>query len=56
MEKFKYYENGSEETFTLEQVKQIFQDVVDDAQKEQGTTFETWLDEMEHMQILIRTE
>ena len=54
MNKFKYYENGSEETFTLEQVKQMFCDMVDDTQKKQGTTFETWLDEMERMQILNR--
>ena len=56
MKKFKYYENGTEETFTIEQIKQMFNDVVDNEQKKQGTTFKTWLEEMERMQIFIRTE
>lgn len=51
---FKYYENGLEQTFTYRKLYRLFQTVVDKGQKEQGTTFESWLSEMGKMQILIR--
>ena len=51
---FKYYEDGHEQTFSFWKVYRMFQTIVDDDQKAQGTTFESWLSEMEHMQILVR--
>ena len=54
MQKFVYYENGKKEVFTLEQVKRLYDVVVDNEQKQSGTTFELWLAEMERFQILIR--
>ena len=54
MQKFAYYENGKKEVFTLEQVKRLYDVIVDNEQKQSGTTFDLWLEEMERMQILIR--
>lgn len=54
MQKFAYYENGKKEVFNLEQVKRLYDVVVDNEQKQSGTTFDLWLEEMERMQILIR--
>lgn len=51
---FKYYENGYEKTFTFRKIYRLFCTVVDFDQKARGTTFTSWLAEMEHMQILIR--
>lgn len=51
-----YYENGTKEKLSLSEVKKLFETTVDNEQKEQGTTFETWLDEMEKMQILNKVE
>ena len=53
-QKFVYYENGHEEVFTFNELKKLFKNEVDERQKSQGTTFDTWLDEMLKMQILIR--
>lgn len=54
MQKFAYYENGKTEVFTLSDVELFYELSVDNEQKQSGTTFETWLAEMEHMQILNR--
>ena len=51
---FKYYEEGKERTLTLNKVYRMFTVTVDEEQKDQGTTFTSWLSEMLHMQILIR--
>lgn len=51
---FKYYEEGSEKKISLRKAYRIFNTLVDEKQKAQGTTFTSWLAEMEHMQILVR--
>lgn len=51
---FKYYEDGTEKTFPLRKLYRQFQTLVDNDQKAEGTTFHSWLSEMERMQILIR--
>lgn len=51
---FKYYEDGKEKTFSFRKVYRMFTTLVDSEQKKQGTTFASWLAEMEHMQILVR--
>ena len=48
-----YYENGKEEQYTLKDLQHLFDTVVDDEQKQSGTTFNIWLCEMLKMQILI---
>lgn len=52
---FKHYEDGREQTFSFRKVYRLFQVTVDTNQKAQGTTFTSWLAEMEHMQILVRS-
>lgn len=50
-----YYENGREEKFFLDDLEKMFESNKGLAeQKKEGTTFETWLSEMETMQILNR--
>ena len=51
---FKYYEDGTDKTITFRKAYRMFTVTVDDNQKEQGTTFSSWLSEMEKLQILIR--
>ena len=51
---FKYYEDGTDKTITFRKVYRMFTVMVDDNQKAQGTTFTSWLSEMEKLQILIR--
>lgn len=51
---FKYYEDGQVKQFSFKKVYRMFITLVDENQKSQGTTFTSWLDEMEHMQILVR--
>ena len=51
---FKYYEDGNEKKVSVRKVYRMFNTLVDDSQKKQGTTFTSWLAEMEHMQILTR--
>ena len=51
---FKYYEDGTDKAITFSKAYRMFTVMVDDEQKEQGTTFASWLSEMEKMQILIR--
>lgn len=53
---FKYYEDGKERTLSKRKVYRMFTTLVDENQKAQGTTFTSWLAEMEHMQILIRLQ
>ena len=50
---FKYYENGYEQKISFRKAYRMFT-LVDADQKAQGTTFTSWLAEMEHMQILNR--
>jgi len=51
---FKYYENGYEQIFTPRKIYRMFNTLVDADHKAQGTTFTSWLAEMEKMQILVR--
>lgn len=54
MKKFIYYEEGSVRFFTFAEVAQLYIAVVDSEQKYNGTTFLSWLFEMEKLQILNR--
>jgi hypothetical protein len=54
MANFAYYEDGNAKIFSMQEVHCLFCDLVGQDQKNNGTTFETWLDEMERMQILNR--
>lgn len=51
---FKYYEDNKTKIFSFRKIYRMFVKFVDNNQKMQGTTFTSWLSEMEHMQILIR--
>ena len=51
---FKYYEDGTDKIITFRKSYRMFTVMVDDNQKAQGTTFTSWLSEMEKLQILIR--
>ena len=51
---FKYYEDGKIKRISFCKVYRMFVALVDENQKSQGTTFTSWLSEMEHMQILVR--
>lgn len=48
---FKYYEDGYVKKIPFRKAYRMFVVLVDESQKSQGTTFTSWLDEMEHMQI-----
>ena len=51
--KYCYYENGVEEIVTETQLQEYFDTTESlEEQKSQGTTYETWLEELTHMQIL----
>ncbi len=50
--KFVYYEEGKKKVFTMAKAYRHFVVDVDAEQKEQGTTFESWLHEMIRYQIL----
>lgn len=52
---FNYYENGKIETLSARKVYRLYTIAVDDERKANGTTFNSWLYEMEKMQILNRT-
>ena len=54
MANFAYYEDGNAKIFTLQEVQCLFCALVGQDQKDNGTTFTTWLAEMEKMQILNR--
>lgn len=49
-----YYENGKPERHTLSDLEDYFENNSGlQEQKDQGTDFKSWLNEMERMQILI---
>lgn len=53
--RFKYYEDeGRVKTFTMKKIYRMFCVMIDEEQKKEGTTFLSWLSEMEKMQILLR--
>lgn len=55
MNRFKYYEDeGKTKIFPYKKVYRMFQIIVDNNQRKEGTTFTSWLSEMEKMQILIK--
>lgn len=51
---FKYCEDGYVKKVTFRKAYRMFITLVDENQKAQGTTFTSWIAEMEHMQILVR--
>lgn len=51
---FRYYEDGSTKNISFRKAYRMFITLVDENQKAQGTTFASWLAEMEKMQILNR--
>lgn len=53
---FRYYESedGKIRRFSFRKIYRMFVTLVDNEQKEQGTDFVSWLEEMEKNQILIR--
>ena len=54
MANFAYYEDGNAKIYTMQEVRCLFCALVGQDQKNNGTTFETRLYEMERMQILNR--
>lgn len=52
--KFIYYEDGKKQVFSMRDVYRQYRTMVNEEQKAEGTTFRSWLAEMEHMQILNR--
>ena len=52
-ELYNYYENGTKETFTIAQLQEQFTSPENDEQRENGTTFQDWIDENIQMQIFI---
>lgn len=54
MAKFAYYEDGNARFFTMPEVRRMYNALVGQDQKNNGTTFDLWIDEMEKMQILNR--
>lgn len=48
-----YFENGYKQKISMRKAYRLFSTIVDDNQKSQGTTFTTWMKEMERMEILI---
>lgn len=53
MKTFLYYEDGREKRITMRDAYRQFCTMVDNNQKEQGTTFQSWIAEMISMQIFI---
>ena len=51
---YMYYENGHPQRMSMRKLYRFFKTQFDEEQKQMGTTFSTWLAEMEKMQILIR--
>lgn len=47
------YEAECEGTYTRAELKELFEGRIFDEQRRQGSDFDSWLYEMEHMQILI---
>lgn len=54
MANFAYYEDGNTKIFTMKEILCMYSALVGQDQKNNGTTFDSWLYEMEHMQILNR--
>lgn len=52
---FLYYENGRPERISMRKAYRMFQTEVSEEQKNQETTFSTWLFEMIKMQIFLLT-
>ncbi len=50
--RYKYYEEGNCKTFTMRKLYRFFSVNVSDEEKDQGTTFTSWIDEMIRLQIL----
>lgn len=50
--RFTYYEDGKKQVLSMRDVYRQYRTMVDEEQKAEGTTFRSWLSEMEHMQIL----
>ena len=53
MKTFFTYEDGREKRITMRKAYRQYMTMVDSNQKEQGTTFTSWLFEMIEMQIFI---
>lgn len=51
---YRYYEEGKERIISNRKAYRMFAVMVDDNQKGQGTTFESWLSEMEKLQIFVK--
>ncbi len=51
---FNYYEDGYTKNISIRKAYRMYTTLIDDNQKAEGTTFTSWLSEMEHMQILNR--
>lgn len=52
--RFAYYEDWKKQVFSMRDVYRQYCTMIDEEQKAEGTTFCSWLAEMEHMQILNR--
>lgn len=52
--RYSYYEDGRREIFSMRDVYRMFKTKVDNNQKANGTIFQSWLSEMEKLQILIK--
>ena len=56
MKTFLYYEDGREKRVTMRKAYRQFCTMVDASQKEQGTTFHSWLAEMIAMNIFVAVD
>ena len=50
--RYMYYEEGTQKQLSMRKVYRLYLTQVDKEQKELGTTFNTWLEEMRKYQIL----
>lgn len=50
--RYKYYEEGSCKIFTMRKLYRFFSVNVSEEEKDQGTTFTSWINEMLKLQIL----
>lgn len=51
--RYMYYEEGYPRKMSLRKIHRCFRIYVNDTQKQQGTTFSTWMAEMLKMQIFV---
>ena len=49
---FAYYEDGKKQLLSIRDTYRMFRIMVNDEQKFQGTTYQSWMDEMQKFQIL----